>query len=240
MSDGLASVEHIEELYYYPLDYSKDEAEHEKLASLMAGTSTAVTTTLVAYHNIFLMARDGQEFVDDVPFEWLTPITTFFGNRAASEYVNDEDVEGWARKYRALQSITTSLYATGVPLVVGTDTGPALTVPGYSYHRELQLLNELGIPTASILAMATKDASRVLGYADDLGSVRKGAIADLMLVRDNPLDNIGVLEHPDYVIKNGDVYGRSAISALRSAGEDHIGVLATIGQILEHLFAYGI
>jgi imidazolonepropionase-like amidohydrolase len=240
LSDGLASVEHIEELYYYPLDYSKDEAEHEKLASLMAGTSTAVTTTLVAYHNIFLMARDGQEFVDDVPFEWLTPITTFFGNRAASEYVNDEDVEGWARKYRALQSITTSLYAAGVPLVVGTDTGPALTVPGYSYHRELQLLNELGIPTASILAMATKDASRVLGYADDLGSVRKGAIADLMLVRDNPLDNIGVLEHPDYVIKNGDVYGRSAISALRSAGEDHIGVLATIGQILEHLFAYGI
>ncbi len=240
LSDGLVSIEHVEELYYYPLDYSKDADEHRALANKMVGNSVAVSTTLTAYYNILAMAREGEEFVSNVPVEWLTPIGHFFGVRAASDYMNETDVEAYERKYRALQSITKELYSAGIPLVLGTDTGPALTVPGYSVHREIERLKEIEIPMADVLAMATSNAALVLRRQETLGTIRKGADADLILVADNPLTNSAALEHPTMVVKGGDVYDLAALEALREIGRDHIGWPATVGQVLEQIFAYGI
>lgn len=240
LDDKLASIEHVEEIYYYPLDYSKSEEEHQAAATLIGESSVAISTTLTAFYNLVLMEADSESFVASTPLEWLTPISRFFGLRAAAGSGGGVDSELYERKMKALQSITRKLYDADVTLLLATDTGPALVTPGYSYHREIERLAELDIPMADILKMGTTNPARVFHEEGELGTVRRGAVADLILVAANPLDQSATLESPVMVVKGGEVYDEQALAALREAGKQHMSWPETIGVLLEQMFAWGL
>lgn len=240
LDDKLASIEHVEEIYYYPLDYSKSEGEHLAAATLIGESSVAISTTLTAFYNLVLIEADSENFVASTPVEWLTPIARFFGMRAAAGSNGGADSEAYERKMKALQSIARKLYDADVTLLLATDTGPALTVPGYSYHREIERLVELDIPVADVLKMGTTNPARVLHREGVLGTIRPGAVADLVLVARNPLAQSATLESPLMVIKGGEVYDEHAIAALRESARQHMSWPETIGILLEQMFAWGV
>ena len=68
--------------------------------------------------------------------------------------------------------------------------------------RELELLVDYGLSPAHALRAATVTPAGVLGRAD-LGRVAEGAIADLVAVRGNPLEDVTTLRAPVVVIKAG-------------------------------------
>lgn len=238
-ADGLLAIEHIEEVYQHGLDRSKDPEAHRALAADLAGPGTPVTTTLIAWVNLDHMATQGQAFVDAVPQDWLTPIARFFGGRVAAGTVGDADPEAYQRKTEALLSIVRSLHDVGVPLGLSTDTGPSLVVPGYSYHREIELMERAGLRVADILTMATTTNARILEMEGQVGTLRPGAYGDLLVVRGNPLEHPSVLERPAMVIKGGALFDEAALEALREASRRHIGWFATIGILLDHLWTNG-
>lgn len=60
-----------------------------------------------------------------------------------------------------------------------------------------------GLPPAAALRAATVNAARALGVGDDLGT---GKLADLVVLRDDPLDDVRNTREPRLVIKGGHVY----------------------------------
>jgi len=116
-----------------------------------------------------------------------------------------------------------SLYEAGGEnlLIVGTDE-PVYTslLPGFAYHRELLALTYAGLPPVVVLKAATINGARSLGVDDKLGSVEVGKLADLVVVRGNPLEDIKAARNIRLVIKEGVVHDPKAL--LQSA-EGKIG-----------------
>jgi imidazolonepropionase-like amidohydrolase len=76
----------------------------------------------------------------------------------------------------------------------------------FSTNRELLSLSLSGIPNAAVLRIATINSARAIGMGDRLGTIEPGKLADLVIVRGNPLADIRAVRLPRLVIKAGHVY----------------------------------
>ena len=86
-------------------------------------------------------------------------------------------------------------------------------MPGFSIHRELQLLVEAGLTPAEALTTGTVNPARFLGEQDTFGQIAVDLDADLILTKDNPLENIGALRAPLGVMLRGTWLSRDEIQA---------------------------
>jgi len=77
----------------------------------------------------------------------------------------------------------------GVPVVMGTDTGPPYRFQGYFEHLELEYMTKAGLTPMQALVSATSTAARCL-HAAELGTLEAGKWADLVVLAANPLDDI--------------------------------------------------
>ena len=92
-------------------------------------------------------------------------------------------------------------------LIVGTDE-PVYTgmLPGFAYHRELLAMTYAGLPPIVVIKAATINGAVALGVADRLGSVETGKLADLLVVKGNPLEDIKAARSIRLVVKEGVVH----------------------------------
>ena len=90
----------------------------------------------------------------------------------------------------------------GVSIRIGTDNREA----GKSMASELILLKEAGFSTKDILQIATWNGAKAMGIEDEIGSVRAGMKADLIIFEQSPLDNSENLLSKKTVIKGGEKY----------------------------------
>jgi len=86
---------------------------------------------------------------------------------------------------------------------------------GFGTHRELQALVLAGLPPAAALKAATINAARAMHLGDALGSVAPAKLADLVIVRGNPLQDIRNSRHVERVMVRGTIY--DAATLLESA-----------------------
>ena len=95
-------------------------------------------------------------------------------------------------------------YAAGVKIAFGTDTF------GISAHgdnaQEFAIMVKSGMSPADAIKAATWSAADLIGDTKDIGSVQAGRYADLIAVTGDPLADVTVLEHVDFVMKGGVVY----------------------------------
>jgi imidazolonepropionase-like amidohydrolase len=94
-------------------------------------------------------------------------------------------------------------HRAGVRLALGTDAGMIAVFHGLAVHRELELLVRAGLTPVEALAAATTTAAAKVGVDDRLGTVEVGKEADLLVLRENPLDDIRNTRAIDVVIKRG-------------------------------------
>ena len=80
--------------------------------------------------------------------------------------------------------------AAGVGILGGSDVGNPYCLPGFSAHDELAFLVEAGLSPMRALMAQTGDAARFLGQDRNLGTVRAGRFADLLVLNADPLVNI--------------------------------------------------
>lgn len=103
------------------------------------------------------------------------------------------------------------LHARGVPMVMGTDTGNPFVFPGYSVHRELELMVRAGLTPIEALESATRHAAEMLGVEDEFGTIEAGKRADLLILRANPLENIRNTRSLEVVVSEGKVVDRRSL-----------------------------
>ena len=74
-------------------------------------------------------------------------------------------------------------------LLLGSDAPQVFDVPGFSTHHELRYLVDAGLTPYEALKTGTVNAGKFL-QRDDIGVIKKGAVADLILLHGNPLEDI--------------------------------------------------
>jgi len=80
-------------------------------------------------------------------------------------------------------------------------------MPGISLHTELQLLTRIGLTPRQALAAATSNVGEMFGWSD-IGQVKAGYHADLVVLDENPVQEIRNLKKIRMVILNGKVLDR--------------------------------
>ena len=95
------------------------------------------------------------------------------------------------------------LAAADMRIAVGTDAGNIGTPHGPAIHREMELMVEAGMRPFDVLIGATKTASEVMGRGDQVGTLTKGKLADLVLVNGDPVINIRNTQKIFKVMKSG-------------------------------------
>ena len=115
-----------------------------------------------------------------------------------------------------------ALHAAGANLLIGTDTPNPFVVPGFALHEELDNFVAAGVAPGRAIQIATRDAARFLGIANDVGTIEPGKRADLVLVDQNPIDDVTRLRQPAGVMVGGVWSSREVLDdrlqALRAAG----------------------
>jgi imidazolonepropionase-like amidohydrolase len=115
---------------------------------------------------------------------------------------NKLDVDAVAR-LRARVTNAAHFYEMGVNLLAGTDSGITQT-PFDSLVDELVAHREAGMSASEALRSATSESAKILRL-EKVGEVRIGYRADLILLTDDPLQNIEALRNPAAVLKAGRV-----------------------------------
>jgi imidazolonepropionase-like amidohydrolase len=108
--------------------------------------------------------------------------------------------------------------SAGVKLLAGDDYG-AIGLPHGRYADELAFyVKEAGIPPLDVLRWATRNGFELMGRGHELGSVREGYLADLLVVDGDPLNDIAVLQDPHRLlaIMKGGTLVKDALGPLES------------------------
>lgn len=113
-------------------------------------------------------------------------------------------------------------HEAGVPIMAGSDPGEFGIIWGFSLHTELQYLVEAGLSEADALRAATLNPARYRRMDNSLGTIEEGRLADLVLLKANPLDDISNTQMIDTVIANGRVFRRKDIDALLQTVESYV------------------
>jgi imidazolonepropionase-like amidohydrolase len=84
-------------------------------------------------------------------------------------------------------------------------------LPGMGTHIEMEVLTEAGVPAAEVLRAATWGSALALGASDQVGTIEAGRMADLVILRADPLRDIRNTRRIDRVIKQGVVFEPMAL-----------------------------
>lgn len=146
---------------------------------------------------------------DEIYKPW-TDETRYFTPQTRAALADREPrrvMDQFEKIYHVKQKTIKAFFDAGGLITLGTDhfsTGEYLA--GFAAHRELAVLVRSGIPPAAAIRIATINGARALGVGELLGSVETGKLADLFVVRGDPLDDIHNTRNIKLVIKAGQVY----------------------------------
>ena len=112
---------------------------------------------------------------------------------------NDKIFEAWSMK------IVSLFNKNGVKIIAGTDTPIGFLTPGYSLHKELELLVEAGLTPLQALRSATITPAEFFNLESKMGTIEPGKYADLVILDSNPLDSIKNTQNIHMVIAKGKI-----------------------------------
>jgi hypothetical protein len=143
---------------------------------------------------------------------------------------------------KMIQKIAYTYYKLGGVVVTGTDTPAGIfTYPGMALHRELQLFVEAGFTPLEALQQATINAAKAL-QQPFLGQVKEGFVADIVVLNENPLTNIGHTMAIHSVFKGGTPFTTEQLFSLIPSKQESEHYLQTLleefknhGLRVEHL-----
>ena len=91
---------------------------------------------------------------------------------------------------------------------MGTDSGTPMNFHTEALWREIKAFVDMGMSEQAAISAATRVNARILGKGSELGTIEVGKLADIIVVKGDPLYNIMALADVEVVVKGGKVYKR--------------------------------
>ena len=119
----------------------------------------------------------------------------------------------------AIKMITRALVEQDVSIIAGTDAlGACGMIAGFSLHKELETLSNLGLSNAQVLHAATQEPATWMGI--NTGKIGANYRADLVLLDRNPLEDIRNTKSINAVVANGKYLSRTQLDSMLKAVKD--------------------
>lgn len=168
-----------------------DRDRIDELVDATEDAGTGMVPTMVVWETFF----------DDQPVEQYREA------RPEVQYLPDDVIEGWEdgltnmreggdpdQKQEVIElrkEVLRAAHEADVPVLLGSDAPQIFNVPGFSVHREMQYMqDEVGMAPYDVLVSGTRAIAEFYDEEDEFGTVQEGRRADLILVNDNPLDDV--------------------------------------------------
>ena len=167
---------------------------------------------LMKEHNVYLVptmrllvkwmeditSSDFNTFLDET-------LPKFFQRDLLSNSINN--VEEEEKAVEEVKAAFLHAYENGIKIGVGSDTCFEESTPFGQYGvMELECMQECGMPAAEVIRSATKINSEILGLEDSIGTVEEGKIADLLIVNQDPTEDVRVFKDEgtiEYILMDG-------------------------------------
>ena len=108
-------------------------------------------------------------------------------------YWGTEQEIAWKENFRLWMTFINEYKNRGGRVTTGSDSGFIFQLYGFAYVRELELLREAGFHPLEVIKSATLNGAEALSMDHLIGSIEIGKLADLVLIEENPLENLKVL-----------------------------------------------
>lgn len=207
VENNIQTIEH--DLFLQTLKMDNDEIE--KTLESINESNAYFTPTLIATYNSRLRARN----------EIIELINDSSNTKSEyNKYLDPKLIEEW-RIQMAISALESPMnwdslmvplrsYAKSITenttVLAGTDTGVQGIIPGTGLHRELELMvSELGLSNLEVLQAATINPVKVLKLSTEYGHIKENYKADLLVLNQNPLDDISNTKDIFSVVKNGNM-----------------------------------
>ena len=215
-----------------------DPAKTEDLVESVAASDLALVPTLAVHEAIVQL---GSKSPPEARYQNVA-VQHFWRNSSAmmSSFSGPDLVAGNRALFDLQMQLVGELHDGGATILVGTDA-PNPNVPsGFAVARELELLVAAGLSREQALRAATYEAARFAGDELERGHIKPGAIADLVVLTGNPLDDLTALRDPVGVMHGGRWYDgddlRSRLEDVVSENERILTLLAEAPSLQETTF----
>ena len=207
------SIEHAQMILEAVGGHDADSAAAVRAVEMLAGSGIWIVPTLAAYEALNLMrTRAMQERFQGPEMAYVDPAMRAWWMTLRVDTVRAA-TPGQQRRVTVTRLLVARAEASGIEILAGTDTPNPFMVPGYSLHHELAALEGAGLSRFQVIATTTVKAAEFMGWEKEAGTVTPGKRADLILVRGNPLDDLGVLRALDGLVLRGRYFSRSELLA---------------------------
>jgi imidazolonepropionase-like amidohydrolase len=184
-------------------DAALDPSAVEDLALRVRQVGTTIVPTLIVHESGELSASEQRTLMTTPAVRRIPEPLHSFCCDSPDDPGDDLDPTIRRERHENRRNVVAALHRAGVRLLVGTDTGNPWVVPGSSFHEELALLREAGLSNLEVLEAATRNAALELRRAEEIGALAPGMLADLIVVAENPLEDLTSLRHPAGVMVGG-------------------------------------
>ncbi|MEM1191857.1 MAG: amidohydrolase family protein [Pseudomonadota bacterium] len=167
--------------------------------------------SIIPTFSIYMASRD---WMRSRRAEWhdtytLPSLWAFFApdRNAHGSYWFDWGTEqeiAWRNNYQKWMRFINEYKNRGGQVGVGEDAGYIYSTYGFGYIQELEMLREAGFSALEVMRAATLMGAKILGVADETGSIQVGKRADMIIVSQNPLANLKTLYATGHIKLNGE------------------------------------
>ncbi len=160
----------------------------------------ALDFTMVPTFNIYEASRDlhrarRAEWHETytLPSLWRFYQPSMISHGSYWHYWGTEEEVAWKENFNLWMTFINEYKNRGGRVTTGSDSGFIFQLYGFAYIRELELLREAGFHPLEVIRAATLNGAEALGLDKITGSVEIGKSADLVIIEENPLQNLKVL-----------------------------------------------
>jgi imidazolonepropionase-like amidohydrolase len=189
----------------------------ERLIDELVGLANKHEVWIVPTQSLFerwFAPVSAEELLSQPEMKYMPAATRRNWLRIKNQYMEDEsfNVEQWERFNELRKKLILNLSDSGHGILMGSDAPQLFNVPGFSIHREIDGMQNAGMTDLEIIQSGTLAPANFFGLDNMIGQVNVGFAADLMILSQNPMENLDALQDIEGVFRHGHWISKEVIT----------------------------
>ena len=211
------------------------------LYAKLSESDTWICPTLVVNRAFGMM--DDDNFLADKRLNFIPPEIKNRWNPQQDlrmQFTTQEQFRVERQLFQLAKNQMGNMERNGVKILAGTDFPNPYVFPGFSLHDELELMVQGGMSTLGALQTATLNPAIFLNKTEEYGTIEVGKYADLIILNQNPLENISHTRSIETVILKGRWLDKKSLDQMLKSLEVKYNKLSIVPVLLDEVQTNGV